>query len=147
MKNQILTYSTAIFALFFLLSCSSDDESADTTKPFIVLISPYEDQHFHAGETIEFQGVFSDNVALASYKIEIHHAEDGHTHKKENAGWYFVHTANITGDLSAYNALHSIEIPTQINGQPIETGHYHLGVYLIDSSGNEQQKFMEIGIE
>jgi hypothetical protein len=147
MKNQILVYITSIFVLITFQSCSSDDESADTTKPFIVLVSPDEDQHFHAGETIEFQGVFSDNVALASYKIEIHHAEDGHTHKNENAEWYYVITANIPGNVSAYNANHSIEIPTQIDGQPIETGHYHLGVFLIDSSGNEQQKFIEIGIE
>jgi hypothetical protein len=147
MKNQILIYTASLFSLFVVQSCSTDDENTDTTKPFIVLISPEEDQHFHPGETINFHAVFSDNVELASYKIEIHHAGDGHTHKNENAEWYFVYTAPISGNQTTYNALHEIEIPMEIAGEAIEVGHYHLGVYLIDASGNEQQHFMEIEIE
>lgn len=148
MKKYIIVYSSLLVASFGLFSCSSDDDSADTTKPVIVLNNPSDHQHFHPGESIQLNADFSDNVALASYKIEIHHAGDGHSHKTdENAEWYFIYTHSIEGNLPTFNAQHSISIPTEIEGEPIELGHYHLGIYLIDQSGNEQQKFIEIEVE
>lgn len=149
MKQQIATYSLILATVFTFQACSSDDDnSADTTKPTIVLNTPTEDQHFHPGETIELNANFTDNLALGSYKIEVHHAGDGHTHKNANsAEWYYIHTSTIDGNPKTYQATHTIEIPTLIEGDSIELGHYHLGIYLIDAAGNEQQQFIEIGID
>ena len=150
MKKQILIYASILVGTFGIQSCSSDDDaSVDTQKPVIVLNEPTNEQVFHAGEEIHVNAAFSDNVGLASYKIEIHSGGDGHTHDKgANAGeaWFHNETHTIEGSPKNYTAVKHIPIPLTVNGAEIAEGHYHLGIFLVDTSGNEQQMFIEVEI-
>lgn len=146
MKNRIFLICTAFLGIFS--SCSTDDENTDTQKPNIYLNSPSDEQIFEPGDTIMVDAEFTDNQALGSYKIEIHFAGDGHHHKTEEEGveWFYTETGMIAGTPKVYHLVKEIAIPTAINGEPLEHGHYHLGIYLIDAAGNEKQEFIEIEI-
>lgn len=151
MKKYILTIALVSFGTFALVACSDDDDNGgvDTEKPVIVLNEPTEHEAFLVGEEIHVDADFSDNVALATYKIEIHSAEDGHTHDdKPNAGeWFYTESHVIEGGLRNHSIHTHIEVPATVDGEPIEVGHYHLGIFLVDAAGNEQQHFIEIEIE
>lgn len=149
MKNNKLIYTFSTIVILSFTACSDDDDNGnlDTEKPVIVLNEPTDDEVFHAGEEIHLDADFSDNVALASYKIEIHSASDGHTHKNEEEGeWFYTETNEIPGDLRNHHVHKHIDIPLEVNGSPILEGHYHLGIFLVDKAGNEQQLFIEIEI-
>ncbi len=150
MKKQILIYASILAGTFGIQSCSSDDDaSVDTQKPVIVLNEPTNEQVFHAGEEIHVDADFSDNVGLASYKIEIHSAGDGHTHDKNanaEGEWFYTDTNSIEGNPKNYTAHKNILVPHTVNGAEIAEGHYHLGIFSVDTSGNEQQLFIEIEI-
>jgi hypothetical protein len=74
-KYSILLLLAAVTAFS---GCESDD--IDTRKPQIVLSEPAEEEAYAPGSAIHFVVTLSDNVALASYKVNIHGAFDGHTH-------------------------------------------------------------------
>ena len=61
-----------------LIAC--EKEHIDDQKPVIRVIEPVEDEAVTPGNALHFEVMFSDNVALASYKVSIHGAFDGHTH-------------------------------------------------------------------
>ena len=149
MKKQILTYAFLVLGTISFVACSDDDDgNVDTEKPVIVLNEPTEGEIFTVGSEIHIDADFSDNVALASYKIDIHSADDGHTHKNEEEGeWHYTETHLIEGDLKNHHIHSHIDIPTTVDGTDIMLGHYHLGIYLVDTSGNEQQLFTEIEIQ
>ena len=65
-------------AVLGLVSC--DNENLDNEKPVVKIVSPMEDELVKPGSAIHFEVELSDNVALASYKVEIHDAFDGHGH-------------------------------------------------------------------
>lgn len=145
MKNlKIITLWTLSLGLLSI-SCSNDDSDSqtDTQKPSITLISPQDEQVFEAGEQIQVQANFTDNVALASYKIDIHFAGDGHQHRglleSEHQQWVYETTGSLSG---TSDTLH-LDIPIPTNA---EEGHYHFGVYAIDVSGNQQVIWSEIEI-
>ena len=148
MKTYIFKILLA-FSVLILDSCSGDDDQVvDTQKPEIVLNSPGEHQEFMPGEEIYLNADFSDNVELGSYKIEIHYAEDGHTHKgnEEFAEWFYTETGPLEPGSVQTNFQKQIPVPLEINNLPIAEGHYHFGIYLTDKAGNEQQFFSEIVI-
>src|SRR5690554_6879671 len=82
MKKLKFIYAFAVVTALFSASCSSDDNSGtDTQKPTIIINEPTDGRVFHAGDEIHTDIDFMDNVQLASYKIDIHFAGDGHSHK------------------------------------------------------------------
>lgn len=126
----------------FLTSCSNDDDNADTTPPTITIIEPHEDEIFDAGTTMHAEITFSDNVELASYKIDIHHAGDGHGHGGRNImeEWDYEVEGALFGE--DYTLHSEIAIP-----EDAEEGEYHFGVFALDTSGNETVVWSEIIIE
>jgi len=147
MKNIIKNSMLILIGTFGMISCSSDDENVDTQKPVIILNQPLDETEFHFGENLQIEAEFSDNVGLASYKIEIHSAGDGHTHRLlSETEWFHSESHPIAGSPTYYIAQREILIPSEINGEPVQEGHYHLGIYLVDTSGNEQQFFVEVDI-
>lgn len=147
MKKYIIASLTIISAITFQ-SCSSDDDngSVDTEKPVIILNEPTDHEAFLPGGEIHLDADFSDNVELGAYKIEIHSAADGHEHKNGNAvgEWFYSETNQIEAGLRNTSIHKHIDIPTEVDGVPIVEGHYHLGIFLTDKAGNEQQLFIEI---
>ncbi len=143
MKNIKFITVLAVVTALFTLSCSDDDSNKDTQKPTITLITPQDEQVFEAGEQIHVQANFTDNVALASYKIDIHYAGDGHQHRTlsedENQQWAYETTGSLSGTSDTIHI--DILIPTDA-----EEGHYHFGVYAVDASGNQQVVWSEIEV-
>lgn len=135
-KKVFLFGMAAIFA-----ACSSDGTSeepyVDTEKPTVEIITPNEDQQIPLGEMLYLKAHLKDNVQLASYKIEIHSAEDGHHHRSETHPF----TYNKQGTMESSESFidQGITIPTDIT-----PGHYHIGVFAIDNSGNQNQVFKTI---
>src|SRR5690606_23515407 len=70
-----------------MLSCGKDGDGVDTQYPSIDLsfdgAFPVQCSTVKRGETFVFRANFSDNVALGSYSLDIHHNFDYHTHSTE----------------------------------------------------------------
>lgn len=153
MKIKLNSILTLIVAAVFLTSCSSDDDAApDTQKPTISIIEPHNDEEIAPGGELHFEALFTDNVELASYKIEIHDDFDDHTHSQLKGShdlnpWSFEQVFQIPAGQTSFEAVQHIDIPTMINGELISEGIYHLGVYVTDTSGNEEQAFVTLHIE
>jgi len=152
MRKQHHIIVLGFITLLLIVSCNKGDQDAvDTEKPVIVLNRPQEGDIFKPGSEIHFDADFSDNVALGSYKIDIHSASDGHIHGRatvnETTEWRYVRTFELESGLKNTHVHEHISIPVQVQGIPIKQGHYHFGVYLIDHAGNQQQVFVEIEID
>ncbi|WP_068595156.1 DUF4625 domain-containing protein [Vaginella massiliensis] len=141
MKSNILKYSLVSLFAISAFSCSSDDDTLDQTKPTIVITTPKKDQHIHVGEMIEVDAVIADDRDLASYKIDIHYAGDGHTHDHLVAEkpWTYNYSQDVKGVL--HNIKKTIEVP-----HGIQDGQYHFGIIAIDKAGNEKKTYIEIEI-
>lgn len=129
-----------------LIACNSEDNNAlDQEKPTVNITLPTEHQVFEPGDEIHVQALLTDNESLASYKIEIHSAGDGHTHShsvlsaNDHQEFHYDVSFEISG--TSYEVNRSITIP-----ENAEEEHYHLGIFVLDSSGNQNQQFIEIYI-
>lgn len=150
MKKLYITPILFTVISLFVISCSSsDDDTIDTVKPTIVINDPVNGKIITPGTDIHFDADFTDNVELASYKIDIHNTDDGHSHARTPSAevpWAYNQAYTINSGLKNIHVHNHISVPTEINGSPIQQGNYHFGVYLIDKSGNQQQVFIDIVI-
>lgn len=139
----------AFMAIAFLSACDKDDD-VDTTKPVIEVIAPITPAHFHAGNEFQLTALITDNDELASWKVTVHYNADDHTHKSTSASaeeeveaeWHQDWSGNIEAGLKSFDLNQTITIPANA-----EHGEYHLGVFALDQSGNEQVVFIEIEVE
>lgn len=143
-------YSKYILALLtglFLLSCN-DDESTDTTRPEIEILTPADDSHFHAGDSFELRAQLSDNEALASWKVDVHfNGGEGHTHKNSSTEDTAVEwEAEWTGDLAGSETSFLLELAIEIPANA-EHGEYHLVVMALDRQGNETTAYSSFEVE
>lgn len=135
----------AIITTLTLFSCSSDSTSPDTEKPTISIVKPTDEQSVLSGENLAIEIAFSDNVELASYKIEIHYSGDGHSHNRlntqnEDIPWNY----HSEGNLSGKNDIIYSTVQVPINA---EHGMYHFGVYALDRAGNQNIQWVELDVE
>ena len=136
-------YLVLFVALFSLVSCDSSDD-LDTTKPEISIITPTDHQEVLPGQTLHFLANVSDNESLASYKIEVHNSDDGHQHRSLVQSYSTeAFSTEIVGILSgkSQEISHNIQIPSDVLH-----GHYHVGIFVIDAAGNQNENFVEIYI-
>lgn len=144
---------TLLFAVTVLFtSCSDDDTVIDTQKPAITIVEPHAEDAFAPGTELHFEAVFTDNVELSSYKIEIHDDFDEHTHATNKSSqdlnpWSYEETFTIPAGRTSFEAVQHIDIPAEKNGMPISEGVYHVGIFVTDKAGNQQEAFLEIHIE
>ena len=75
--NHIIVLLMLVAAIAF---SGCDSNEIDTAKPQILLSEPAEEEAYASGSAIHLVVTLTDNVALASYKVNIHGAFDGHTH-------------------------------------------------------------------
>lgn len=153
MKTR-LVYLFSITATLLFASCSEDDDSVvDTESPEITIIEPHDEEEIAPGGEIHFEALFTDNVELASYKIEVHNVFDDHTHavakqeEHQDNPWSYSEVFIIEPGKTSFEVLNHIPVPAEINGEHISEGHYHFGVFVTDAAGNEAQAFLEIHIE
>ena len=144
MKSKFLSL-TLLAVSIFSVSCSSDDSAQDTTKPEVLIVEPHDHDAFEAGGMIHVEVNFSDNQALASYKVDIHF-DDGHDHgvRSTEVEWEYSEEGTMSG--KNYTLHSEIQIPELINEMPIAHGDYHLGIYCLDEAGNETVVFRTIEI-
>ena len=141
-KHIIMTF----LAISFLSACDNDD--VDTTKPHVEIISPENQTHYHAGDEFRLKALITDNEALASWKVSVHYNADGHTHKsasilaEEEVEWQQDWSANMEAGLASFELVQTITVPANA-----KHGQYHLGVFALDKSGNEQVVFIEIEVK
>lgn len=165
MKN--LKYMSLLLALVSVIaigftSCGSDDDDndlRDMTQPVIseqgITANPVECQQYHPGDVIPFHYVFTDDVELGNYNIEIHNNFDHHSHSgsavecelepKKEAGakaLVFNQDYTIPAGQRSYDARIDIPIPADA-----ETGDYHFMVRLTDRAGWQQLKAVSIKVK
>lgn len=117
-------------------SCKKDNP--DNTKPIIdVLAEPLESDTLFSGSEMHIEGSVSDNEALSQLKIDIHSADDGHSHGKMSSASFFEVIRII--DLNGRNQIfhEDIDIP-----QEAAAGKYHVIITAVDAAGN-QSDFVE----
>lgn len=143
MKKYI--YQSIVLSIAILFTaCSSDDDNAlDNEVPTITVNVPQQEQHFDLGEKIMLNIELEDNVALAAYRLNIHHNADGHTHGVVTMSEDWEYNENITLENSPQSFLveDEINIPTGIT-----QGNYHFGIIVLDSSGNQSEAYVDIVI-
>ncbi|MFI3280818.1 MAG: DUF4625 domain-containing protein [Rikenellaceae bacterium] len=167
---------TTIFAVATLLISTSTfvscDKDGDTTKPVIELSEPEDGEEFLPGSEICVEMDLSDDTALASFKINVHNAFDGHSHDTdsdddsdadhdhdtdenyntdtENAFYYnktseeLLSEGVIDNDVSGLRNSHQ-HIHVEIP-ETAAYGDYHLMIYCYDTSGNESYVARSIAI-
>lgn len=138
--KKIIKLSFAFLGLVIISSCNSDD--IDTTKPIIEIISPTNDQTILPESYMKLEANLMDNSGLASYKIEIHPADDGHEHKASQLAtedFEYTFVDEISTETVIFILKEDIMIPANIT-----EGHYHVGITVIDKNGNQNQQFVEV---
>lgn len=141
-----LIFTALIISLLFV-SCNDDD--VDTSKPSIEVIKPAEgSRHFHQGDSFDFEAIFTDNIALKSYKVEVHWGDE-HDHeavmkstKEEYVKWEDEWSDELKQEKEDRAVISGIVVPE--NAEP---GKYHLGVYCIDQANNQSEMFIDLEVE
>jgi len=141
--KKIAQLSFVFLSLFAVASCS-DDDTVDTEKPTIEIVSPVDHQEVEPGSSFTFKANLADNAGLASYKVEVHSAEDGHEHKTVMAKSGFFEYS-VVKDVPNKAKNHTAEEVIPV-GTDVTEGHYHVGITVLDVNGNQNQQFLEIFI-
>lgn len=142
--KKIANLSFVIISLIVVSSCSNDDSVVDTTKPTIEILAPTDHQEVKPGSVLTVKANLTDNVGLASYKIEIHSADDGHGHKSKQllaTDFEYSNANEVPGKTATYTINQEIKIPADAAEE-----HYHVGITVLDVNGNQNQQFVEIFI-
>lgn len=143
MKKGIVVLWAAL--MIAATGCKKDE---DTTRPEIREVrvnNTVADEHeVEAGSTVAFRITVADNESLNQIKVDIHAADDGHTHEGEsghehasapNVGtWVYSQIINIDGTSTTRDV--TLSVPDTIQG------YWHLEVKLIDEAGNEAVEYV-----
>lgn len=158
MRMYWFTTSFLLIVLFFI-SCDSD-KSVDTEKPEIDMSAvdafPNSCDTLYFGESFDLRLVFSDNVELGSFSIDIHHNFDHHSHSTEiiecNLGeesdpinpYVYIEDFSIPEGVAAYETDLSLTIPSLSDLDSLDSGDYHFSISLTDHEGWSTQTGLSI---
>lgn len=104
------------------------------------------------GDTLNVRVRFEDNVELGSYRIDIHHNFDHHSHSTEVQNcqldpkkpatnpFVFIGVFDIPPGNRTYEALIKIPLPAQNATGPLQGGDYHFFISLTDKTGWSSNK-------
>lgn len=146
MKTQHLALLLALSALITVLGCT---EEIDETKPEVNLLYettfPQNCDSLTVGETFVLKVQLTDNEALASYTVHMHHNFDHHGHTTELEAcnldpakedgeiiqpFNYSHSLPIEGSVQEYVTNLEIKIP-----EDADPGDYHLQITAVDRAG------------
>ena len=68
---QSIRYLFVATILFFLVACSKKPDTGDKTAPSITIVSPQNNQHFTAGQTITTVANANDNDVVTELHIHV----------------------------------------------------------------------------
>ncbi|MFW5700868.1 MAG: DUF4625 domain-containing protein [Cyclobacteriaceae bacterium] len=133
-KNNFL-FSLLIMAAALIFS-GCDDEEVDVTLPSVsnVTINDMsENIQVNPGSTMHFDAVFSDDVRLGQYKLDIHDNFDGHSHGGRTTNVDAWDTTFVEELIGKTQEVHQdIKVPGNA-----ATGPYHFNLQYFDAQGNE----------
>ena len=152
-KLILLCFMAALFAT----GCKKDKAEIDTAYPVIDISSstafPIQCSSLTRGQKVIFRASFSDNAALGSYSLDIHHNFDHHTHSTEVINctlapvkpavkpFLLIKTFSIPEGSKTYETNNEITIPADI-----DPGDYHFLIKLTDKEGWQTLKGISIKI-
>ncbi|PKQ61929.1 hypothetical protein BZG01_18325 [Labilibaculum manganireducens] len=158
MKN-LTTIFIPLFLLMIFNSCEKDEE-IDKEKPTINLTIqdafPLSCDTIYFGESFELKALFSDNVELGSFSIDIHNNFDHHSHSTEVTEcnldpikspvtpFLFINDYDIPTGLKQYETNLEINIPLSNENGIFDDGDYHFFISLTDKEGWSEQKGLSI---
>lgn len=149
-------YGYLLLALFIGVVSSCSKEAVDNEKPVISFgfdgAAPGPCDTARLGDTLLVRVRFTDNVELGSFRIDIHHNFDHHSHSTEAVNcrldpkkpadnpYVFVGVYEIPPGRQSYEATVKIPLPQQnINGW-LQPGDYHFFISLTDATGWSSNK-------
>ena len=155
MKRPIQIGMLLLLAMM-MAACTNHDDS-DMQRPVIsgegIVANPTDCQVYKRGDKIPFNYVFTDNVELGNFNIEIHNNFDHHSHgtvagdcalypkKKAENPWIYNQSYEIPAGSQVFNANINIPIP-----KDIDAGDYHFMVRVTDKSGWQEIKAVSIKV-
>lgn len=147
------------FLLLFFSSCEKEDE-IDKIKPVIDLsiqdAFPLNCDTIYFGESFELKALFTDNVELGSYSIDIHNNFDHHSHSTEVTAcslgeikdpvnpFVFIQDYSIPEGVKEYETSEMISIPSDNVSGVFDEGDYHFFISLTDNEGWSAQKGLSV---
>lgn len=151
------------YIILFLISNScKKDKEIDKQKPLIdssfQAAFPLNCDTLYFGESFMLKMLFSDNVELGSYSIDIHHNFDHHSHSTDVSAcnldsvknpvnpFTFIEDYNIPEGLKEYEPNLSLLIPSGNGSGSFDTGDYHFFIRLTDKEGWSAQKGISVKI-
>ena len=154
----ISKYFYPLFLIVLISACSSDDSlDKDDEKPTIGINYnggfPQACEILQKGETYTFKAQVTDNQALASYSLNIHHNFDHHTHDDQGAQcdleavkqasnpFLFTENYFIANGGTTYEINIELTIPTDI-----DDGDYHCSFSVTDETGWQSRTSVDIKI-
>ncbi|WP_294744090.1 DUF4625 domain-containing protein [uncultured Prevotella sp.] len=173
-KMKYLSLLMAIVSVMTMsfVACGDDDDEKDMTYPVIsaegITANPVDCQVYQRGSVIPFHYIFTDNVELGAYNIEIHTNADHHTHGTQSTdcdgdadhdhaadhdhdgdhehdhdgnAWVYNQDFTIPAGQVRFETRHDIAIPDSI-----EPGDYHFMIRLTDRAGWQQLRAVGIKI-
>lgn len=157
MRRAHLLYLMLLLTGALLFSCNKNNNSTDTLYPEIDTgISgafPVQCSKIERGKTFVFKARFTDNIALGSFSLDIHHNFDHHTHSTEIAEcddepdktpatpFLFIKDYGIPPGRKDYIATAEINVPADV-----DPGDYHFMIRLTDQQGWQTIKGISIKI-
>jgi hypothetical protein len=165
-KNDIRMKKLGMFAivLFFIFTFKACEKSGDidNQKPVIDLsiqdAFPVNCDTLYFDEPFNLKVLFSDNVELGSYSIDIHNNFDHHSHSTEVTEcsldpikepvnpFTLIQDYDIPVKLQEYETSLSITIPSSNTNGLHDEGDYHFFISLTDKEGWSAQKGLSIKI-
>jgi hypothetical protein len=155
-KMKPIIKGLLLLALPLIASCNQTD--TDTEYPVIDMSGsdafPKNCQTVQRGQTFVFKATFSDNMALGSFSIDIHHNFNHHSHSTESETctmgdvktavnpFVYIKSFDIDQATGNYVAEIPIEVPLDV-----DEGDYHFRVSLTDHEGWRTMKGISIKIE
>lgn len=157
------TFRLILFIAFpIALFCSCNKEEVDDQKPVIDLTVqnafPVNCDTLYFGETFILKTLFTDNVELGSFSIDIHNNFDHHSHSTEVTEcnldpikdpinpFLFIEDYEIPTGLKQYETDLEITIPSGDSNGTFDDGDYHFFISLTDKEGWSAQKGLSIKI-
>lgn len=154
----ILKHLFCTVPVLLLAACSSNSDSTiDEEKPSISVNYadgfPQACQTLERGKSYSFRAKVTDNVALASYSLNIHHNFDHHTHDDQGAQCklgtikeavnplLFIGNHTIENGATSYEINISVTIPDDI-----DLGDYHCAYSVTDQTGWQSRTSVDINI-
>lgn len=154
--NKNLKYFFLGSLLLLLFACT-DDAEKDEELPVIDMSAsasfPQNCGTVYRGESFTFRAMFTDNVELGSFSIEMHNNFDHHTHSTDITDCemdpvktpvkplLYIEEFEITEGMKDYEATVQIAVPADV-----DPGDYHFMVRLTDAAGWQALKGISVKI-